>query len=221
MSITLDIFCYAVPLTMMLTAVLSVVTGIGGSGWTNPAKAVLMDIAFWQFSNNSPNYVSMSDAMTFLIIIHFTCTGPVYRGIGFITMFDFGPRKNIHLFCFVPPFLICRMHPNICGESFRFFCILLLRLDVSCCNLRSEWSALQFQLLVLFELPPVSLVTLTLWSLLLLYNTGILNNFLESFLIIFIQFFSWCSLWQHLTVFSHMGCVQGYDKSCGILRFLC
>ena len=31
--------------------------------------------------------------------------------------------KNIHLLCFVPMVLRCRIHPNVCGESFWFFCI--------------------------------------------------------------------------------------------------
>ena len=53
---------------------------------------------------------------------------------------------------------------------------MLLHLDVPCYNLRSELYALQFQLLILFVPPPVVLVPLTLWGLLLLYNTGILRK---------------------------------------------
>ena len=89
-----------------------------------------MDVAFWQFSTNPPNYASVIDAMKSLIMLHSTCTGTFSRGIACIGVLDFGPGGNIHLLCFVPLVLICRMHPNICGESFQFFFILLLRLDV-------------------------------------------------------------------------------------------
>ena len=43
-------------------------------------------------------------------------------------------RKNIHLLWFVPWVMRCRMHLNICGESFCLFYILLLRLVVMRCN---------------------------------------------------------------------------------------
>ena len=85
--------------------------------------------------------------------------------------------KNIHLICFVPPVLICGMHLNICGESFRLFYIMLLRLDVSCCNLRSDLSTFWI-LLFVFSVPPtVILVPLTLWGLLIFNNTWIFRNF--------------------------------------------
>ena len=57
--------------------------------------------------------------------------------------------KNTHLICFVPLVLICRMHQNICGEWFCFFCILLLCMDVSRCNLKIELFFLWFKFLVL------------------------------------------------------------------------
>ena len=47
-------------------------------------------------------------------------------------------EKNTHQLCFVHLVLICKMHPNKYGESFRFFCILLLHLDVLRCNLKIE-----------------------------------------------------------------------------------
>ena len=53
-----------------------------------------MDVALWQFPNNPPNYVSVADAMTFLGMLHSTCTGPFYGGIAFIGVFDFGMRKK-------------------------------------------------------------------------------------------------------------------------------
>ena len=89
-----------------------------------------MDVSVWQFSNCPPNSDSVADAMTFLIMLHSTCTGPFSGGIACIRVFDFVPRKQTHLLCFVTLVMICRMHPNICGESFHFFCILLLCLYV-------------------------------------------------------------------------------------------
>ena len=53
-----------------------------------------MDVAFWQFSNNPPNPASVADAMTFLIMLHSTCTGTFYGGIYCIGVLDFGPRKK-------------------------------------------------------------------------------------------------------------------------------
>ena len=53
-----------------------------------------MDVTFWQFSNNPPNYASMDDAMTFLMMLHYTCTGPLSGGIHFIGVLNFGLRKK-------------------------------------------------------------------------------------------------------------------------------
>ena len=53
-----------------------------------------MAVVLWQFSNNTPNSASVDKAMTFLIMLHYTCTGPFWGGIGFIDVLDFGPNKN-------------------------------------------------------------------------------------------------------------------------------
>ena len=50
-----------------------------------------MDVAFWHFSNNTPNYASVADAITFLVILHYTCTGTFLGGIDCIGVLDFGP----------------------------------------------------------------------------------------------------------------------------------
>ena len=81
MSIALDIFCFSVPLTMMFDAILSVATSIGGCWWPICAREVLMDVTFCQFSNNPPNSNSVADAMTFLIILNYTCTGKFSRAL--------------------------------------------------------------------------------------------------------------------------------------------
>ena len=103
-----------------------------------------MDVAFWQFSNNFPNYASVDEAITFLIMLHSTCTGEFWGGIDCIGVLDFGPRKNIHQICFVPLVLICMMHPNKYGESFRFLRFMLLCLDMLRYNLKIEVLVLRF-----------------------------------------------------------------------------
>ena len=108
-------FCFSVPLTIMFVAVLSVATGVGDRWWPIYARAVLVDVALWKFSNNPTNSDSVADAMKFLIMLHYTCTGPFSGGIYCIGMLDFPPVKNIHRLCFVPLVMIFRMHPNICG----------------------------------------------------------------------------------------------------------
>ena len=87
-------FCFALLLTMMLAAILSVAASAGGCWWPISARAVLMDVAFWKFPNKPPNYAYMSDVITFLIMLHSTCTGPFYGGINFINVLDSGPRKK-------------------------------------------------------------------------------------------------------------------------------
>ena len=138
MSIALDLFCFAFPLTMMFIYVLSIATSVGGCWWPISARAILMDVAFWKFSNNPPDYAYVVDAITFLIMLHYTCTGPISGGISCIGVLYFGPRKNILPLCFMPPVLICRIHPSKCEESFCLFCILLLHLNVLRCNLEIE-----------------------------------------------------------------------------------
>ena len=81
MSIALVLFCFAVLFMMLFATVLFVATGVGGYEWPISARAVRMDVAFWQFSNNPPNSASVADAMTFLMMLHSTCTGPFSGGI--------------------------------------------------------------------------------------------------------------------------------------------
>ena len=88
MSIALDIFCFAVQLTMLFDDVLSVSTSVGGFWWPIFTRAVLMDVALWKFLNNPLNSASVADAITFLIIPCYTCTGPFSGGIACIGVFD-------------------------------------------------------------------------------------------------------------------------------------
>ena len=85
---------------MLFDVLLSLATGVGGRWWPISARYDLMDVAFCYFSNKPPNSASVADAITFLIMLHYTCTGPLYVGIYCICVLDFGPRKN-------PPALLC------------------------------------------------------------------------------------------------------------------
>ena len=92
MSIALDFF--AVVLKILFADVFSIAIVVGGCGWPIYARVVLMDVAFYQFSNNPPNSSSVADTMTFLIMLHSTCTGPFSGGIACIGVLGFGPRKK-------------------------------------------------------------------------------------------------------------------------------
>ena len=80
MSIALDL-SFVVTFTIMFAVVQSVVTGDGSYQLNIYDKEVHMDVIFQQFLNNPPNYASVADAMLFIIILHYTCTGPFYWGI--------------------------------------------------------------------------------------------------------------------------------------------
>ena len=60
MYIALDFFS---SIHNAISAVLSVATGVGGCECPISAREFLMNVAFWQFSNNPPNYDSVDDAM--------------------------------------------------------------------------------------------------------------------------------------------------------------
>ena len=89
----MDPFCFDITFTMLFAAVLSIATGVCGCEWLISARAVRIDVAFWQFSNNPPNSASMADSMAFLIMLHYTCTGPFSRDIACIGVLNFGPKK--------------------------------------------------------------------------------------------------------------------------------
>ena len=91
MSISLDFF--SVPLTILFSGLFSVAAGVCGCWWPIFYRAVLMYFAFWYFSNNPPNYDYVADAMTFIIMLHSTCTGPFSGGVYFIGVLYFGTRK--------------------------------------------------------------------------------------------------------------------------------
>ena len=175
-----DAFCRSIA---KLPPVLVVVGGpfmLGPFSWT--LLSTILQIIF-------PSLLPWMMPLHFSIYCIINALFRFNRAITCISVFDLIPRKNIHLLCFVPLVLIYRMHPNICVGSLRFFCILVLRLDVSHCNLRSVLSTFPFRYLVLPIPPSVSLFPFILWGLLLFYNAGISDNFLESFLVMFIQLF--------------------------------
>ena len=75
MYIAIDIFCFAVPLKILFSTILSVAAGVDGCWWNISTAADLMDVALWKFSNNPPSSTYLSDTVTFLIMLHSTCTG--------------------------------------------------------------------------------------------------------------------------------------------------
>ena len=114
---------------------LSVSTCVGGCEWPISSRSVFMYVAFYKFPTNPPNHASLADDITFIMILHSICNSPFYGGIDVIGVLYFGPRKKIHLICCVHMVLRCSMNFNIFRESFHFFCILLLSLYVTHCNL--------------------------------------------------------------------------------------
>ena len=99
--------CFAVPLPMMFAAALSVATGVGVSWWPISVRAVLMAVVFYYFLNNAPNSASVADAITFLIMLHYTCTRPFCVIIDCIGVLDFGPKNKY------PPALLHTSGSNI------------------------------------------------------------------------------------------------------------
>ena len=79
---------------MLFASVFSVATGVGGCECPIYARSIHMDVAFWQFSKNPPNYASVDDSMTFLMILHYTYTEPFSVVIDVIGVLDFVLRKN-------------------------------------------------------------------------------------------------------------------------------
>ena len=79
---------------MLPAAVLYVSTCVGGCWWPISDKAVLMDVSFQKFSNNPPNYAPVADSITFIIMLHSTCTETFLGGIDYIVVLDVGPRKK-------------------------------------------------------------------------------------------------------------------------------
>ena len=94
MPIALNIFCFAVPFTMLFVAVLSVAAGVGGCEWPIYDREVCMDVAFWKFSNNPPNSDSVANAITFLIMLNYICNDPFSGHIYCTGVLYFGTRKK-------------------------------------------------------------------------------------------------------------------------------
>ena len=77
----------------------------------------------------------------FIMILHYTCTGPFNGGIAVIGLLflNLGRGTNIFLICFLSMVLICSMNLNIYVGSYWFFYILSLRQDVMSCNSKTVW----------------------------------------------------------------------------------
>ena len=77
--------------------------------------------------------------------------------------------------------MIRRMHWRRCGQTFRFFYMMLLCLNVLRCNLENEWLFLRFQFSSLSAPLPGSLGPSTLWGLWLKHNIRIPPQFSQVF----------------------------------------
>ena len=86
----MDLICLAVTFKMAFDSLLSVATAFGGCGWSISAREVRMDVAFWKFSINPPNYAAVADAMTFIIILNYTCRCKFYGVIEVIGVLFLG-----------------------------------------------------------------------------------------------------------------------------------
>ena len=89
-----NLFCFDFLLKMMFSSVFSVATSVVGCWGPISDRAVIVAVAFWQFSNNPPNYASMADTITFLIMLHYKFTGTILWVIDFIGVLDFGLKKK-------------------------------------------------------------------------------------------------------------------------------
>ena len=87
-------YFFSVPLMILFVAIFYVVTGDGGCWWPISDRSILVDVAFWKFSNNPPNSASVGDAITFYIMLHSTCTGPFSGYVACIGVLDIFPRKK-------------------------------------------------------------------------------------------------------------------------------
>ena len=94
MLIAQGLFCFAVPLTMLFANVLSVSTGVGGYWWSMSARAIVVAVAFLVVLKYSSLLFFFDDAMTFLIILYSTFTGPFWGGVYCIGVLHFGTSKK-------------------------------------------------------------------------------------------------------------------------------
>ena len=79
---------------MLFASVLSVFTGVGVCWWPISDRDVLVDVYFYPFQNNPNNSALVAYAITFLIMLHSTCTKTFLGGIDCIGVLNFGPRKK-------------------------------------------------------------------------------------------------------------------------------
>ena len=180
MPIARDIFCFAVLLTMMFATVFSVATGVGGFMWPISSGAVLIEVAFWQFSNHPPSSASEADSVTFLVMLHSTCTSPFLGGISWIGVLDFFPWKifSVSTSCLRSWYVGCIRVYVENNSAFSVFCYSIW---VGCAVIYKWVVFLQSQLLALSAPPPGSIGPLKLWGLWLWHNIRIFILFSEVF----------------------------------------
>ena len=107
------------PLKILIADLLSGATSVGYCRWPISDRDVLIDVAFRQFSKNSPNSSYVSDAMTCIIMLHYIGTGPFYRDIDCIGVLDFSIKlSTCSALCFWFEYGGCiRMYVEIHSDS--------------------------------------------------------------------------------------------------------
>ena len=134
MYIALDIFCFSIPLTMLFAIVLSAANGVGGCQWPISARNVLMDVAFWKFSNNAPNYASVIECHDIYHYSEFYMQWSISRGHFLYKCVKCWFQGKY------PPALLSASVSDTQDASeyiFYFFCILLMCPDGSHCSFRN------------------------------------------------------------------------------------
>ena len=178
-------FCFDVPLTIIFAAVLSVTTGVIGCGWPIMLGQSVWIFTFgifqrilliplqwvmpWGFSWYYISHVRAHFLGALLLLV--CCCWVLCRG------------KYIYVLCCINMVLRYIIHLNILVESFHFFYIMSLCLDVTHCNSITGCFVSMSLWLFLYVAPTGSSVPLTLLGQWILHSKGILQQSSVVFLI--------------------------------------
>ena len=79
---------------MIFATELSVSTVVGGSGSKISCREVCIEVAVSNFSKNIPSSVSVAEAITLQIILHYICIGLSSESIAKISLYFLGLRPR-------------------------------------------------------------------------------------------------------------------------------
>ena len=164
MTITLDLFCFTVPFTMLVSAVFSIVTAVGGCGRPIYARAILTDVAFLQFSKNPLNYFTWMMPWYFSLyrILHALVhiLGQLIVSVCWILVLGKISTCSFSWFWFWYVDWILIYAENNSSSYVFCYCIWMCCAIIKKIGLSVIWSVL----MVLSVPPPVILVSLTFWG---------------------------------------------------------